>query len=405
MSNNLVLFDPSTPAAVPDYIKNRTDLRHDVIAHESVPSITFRGSKWRLKKGDEETLLTKMVDGEKIPIPSISVIVVGINQKRSRTYFEGSFVEGENKSPSCWSTFGDRPDADVEDKQASNCAACPQAVKGSRITEAGKESTACQYFKRLAVIPVGLIGKAESALLLKVPQTSIWDKDNKEAEAQQKFAWDQYIKFLQARGVTSISTVVTKVTFDPNTAYPKLLFQAARWATEEEIDCANKLFEAESTQTIIGKEMPAVEKAEHEPEQKEADEEEIAPVPEKKPTPKAEVSKAKEPAKTKAAKPKAAPKEEPEESLDDKALEILDELEDIVGDDEEEEEEKPAAPPKKAERKVAKPTSKAKDSDDSDDFDLDDDGAPPKKAAPKAQSKQTLASTKGDVSDLAQDWD
>ena len=73
MSNNLVLFDPSTPAAVPDYIKNRTDLRHDVIAHESVPSITFRGSKWRLKKGDEETLLTKMVDGEKIPIPSISL--------------------------------------------------------------------------------------------------------------------------------------------------------------------------------------------------------------------------------------------------------------------------------------------------------------------------------------------
>jgi hypothetical protein len=346
-----------------------------------------------------------MVDGERIPLPSISVIIVGLNPKRSRTYFEGAFVEGENKSPSCWSTFGEKPDADVENKQASNCASCPQAAKGSKITENGKESTACQFSKRLAIVPVGLIAKAESAFLLKVPQTSLWDKENKEAEAQQKFAWDQYIKFLQNRGVTSISTVVTKISFDSNTAYPKLLFQAARWATEEEIEKAKELHASESVQVIIGnKEIPAV-KEDHEPEQKQADLEEAPPVPEKKPVPqKAEVSKAKEAPKAKEVSKAPKAKEVPadDESLEDAAMDILNEIDDDI---EEEEDEKPA--PKKAAKRTAKPAAKSKDVED-DDFDLgdDDEETPaPKKAAPKAQSKQSLAPTKGDVASLAQDWD
>lgn len=421
MSTSVTLFDNKTAVAVPDYIANREVTNSDVVAYESIHSITFRGSKWRLKKGDEEVLLTKTIDGEKIPVPSISVIVVGANPKRSRTYFEGNFVEGENRSPNCWSTKGDVPDPDVTDKQASTCDSCKWSVKGSRVSENGKDVMACQYSKRLAVVPIGLISTAENPFLLKVPQTSLWDKDNKEAEAQQKFAWDQYIKFLKNRNVQELRTIVTRITFDPNPAYPKLQFQALRWATAEEIAAADALLGNETTQAIIGNKVfeqsPA--KIEHDDNTTttEADEEEVVaqqpPKPVKKPAPapKTIAAPAKAPAKKAAIVEDIEDDDENEDEEDDSpiaksAKAILDELDDEI---EAEEAAKPA--PKKAVKRSAKPAAPAAKEEDVQGFDLDDgeedDDPPvaPKKAVKKVESKQSLPSTKGDISELAENWD
>jgi hypothetical protein len=90
-------------------------------------------------------------------------------------------------------------------------------------------------------------------MLLKIPQTSMWDKENAHA-ATGYFAWDQYLDFLRTRGVKHTVAVVTRVKFDPNVAYPKLLFTAARFLTAEELAEVRPLIDSEPvTKLLSGK--------------------------------------------------------------------------------------------------------------------------------------------------------
>lgn len=205
----------------------------NIVPRESTPALTFRGKTWRLRIEGEEQVLTRTVDGEQFPAPTVQVVVLNMNPKRSRAFYAGGFVEGKNASPTCWASNGDVPDAEVSAPIAKTCASCPNAVKGSKITDNGKETTACGTVKRLAVVPIGALDM--TPLLLKVPQTSMWDKNNAEAEAKGYYAWDQYTDFLRQRGVNHTAAVVTRIRFDPNVAYPKLLFTAARWLEPNEV--------------------------------------------------------------------------------------------------------------------------------------------------------------------------
>lgn len=236
-------------SALPAHLQKAFGGETNIVVKEGVPALTFKGSKWKVKIGDEEKVLTRMVDGEREPIAIMKVVVVAVNDKRSRSYYEGKFVDGENKSPDCWSLDGVAPSKACSTPQSSTCAACPYAVKGSKITENKKETTACAPYKRLAIVLAGKIGKIPP-LMLKIPQTSMWDKNNPEAEAENYFAWDQYMKFLHARGVPHTAALVTRIKFDENTAYPKLLFSADRWLEESELAAVKELIENDEVQNI-----------------------------------------------------------------------------------------------------------------------------------------------------------
>jgi hypothetical protein len=236
-------------SALPAHLHKAFGGETNIVVKEGIPALTFKGSKWKVKIGDEEKVLTRIVDGEKEPVATMKAVVVAVNDKRSRNYYEGKFVDGENKSPDCWSLDGIAPSKACTTPQSSTCASCPFAVKGSKITENKKETTACAPYKRLAVIPVQGLKKLP-VLLLKVPQTSMWDKNNPEAEAENYFAWDQYMKFLHSRGVPHTAALVTRIKFDENTAYPKLLFSADRWLDEAELGLVKELVDDKEIQDI-----------------------------------------------------------------------------------------------------------------------------------------------------------
>lgn len=249
MSTELALFpgQPGLPAHIADAF---SDEDTNLIVREAVPALTFRGGKWRLKKDGEETVITRPdEDGDAIPVSTVQMIVVGVNQARSRIYFEGDFVEGENQQPTCWSSNGVAPDSDVESPCARTCASCPWSVKGSKITQNDKEVTACATLKRLAVVPAGKVSMG--AMLLKLPQTSVWDKDAKEHEAKGFFAWDQYVAFLKGRGVKHTASVVTKIKFDPNTAYPKLLFSASKFVDADKVEAVKALVKSKEVLDMV----------------------------------------------------------------------------------------------------------------------------------------------------------
>jgi hypothetical protein len=120
------------------------------------------------------------------------------------------------------------PDARVKEPCAKTCASCPNSVKGSKITENNKQTTACSPFKRIAVVPSQQVGK-HPAMLLRLAQTSVWDKENEANEAAGWYAFDQFMDMLRARGAKHTASVETRIKFDIRTAYPKMLFQAKGW--------------------------------------------------------------------------------------------------------------------------------------------------------------------------------
>lgn len=247
MSNELIPFDAAAGQQLPAHIASLFGGEGNIQPRLTINQLSYRGKIWRRVVEGEETALTRVSQdtGEQEPLPMVSLIVLDHNCNRSRSFFEGNYEEGKTAKPRCYSGDGVRPDAGVKDPIAPTCASCPNAVKGSKITESGKPSTLCSPFKRVAVIPSANIAQ-HPEMLLKLAQTSVWDGQNGENEAKGWYAWDNYLDMLRARGATHTAMVETRVKFDMRVAYPKLLFNASRWLGAEEAAAVKKLLADEA---------------------------------------------------------------------------------------------------------------------------------------------------------------
>ena len=251
--SNIIPFG-TTGNDVPAHLADLFGEEGNILPRQTINQLSYRGKVWRRIVDGEETQLTRNnADGDAEPVPIVSVVVLDHNKGRSRAFYKGNFEEGKNTAPDCYSGDGVTPDAGVKEPCAATCATCPNSVKGSKITENGKQSTACSPFKRIAIVPSGKAIGSHPAMLLRLAQTSVWDKDNGENEAKGWFAWDQYLDMLRARGAKHTAAVETKVKFDLRMAYPKLLFSASRWLNPEEASAAKtRLVEsAEDIATIL----------------------------------------------------------------------------------------------------------------------------------------------------------
>lgn len=235
---------PFGQGQVPAYVNSFFGEDESNIAPKlTIPALSFRGKAWRIVLDDQETLVTNR-DGE--PSTVVSLIILDQIKKNSRVFYEGQYVAGENKAPRCSSMDGVRPDSSISEPIAATCAACPNAVKGSKITPAGKPTTLCGTTRRIAVIPASKLDFA--ALLLRLPQTSIWDKNTEQEEWK---TWTQYMDMLRASGVTNTVQVVTKVKFDHRVEYPKLLFKADRWTTPEELQTLAQRWKSDEVKNLL----------------------------------------------------------------------------------------------------------------------------------------------------------
>jgi len=245
MANTAIV--PFSQLPIPSHIKKAIAAgANNLPDKQTVNQLSFRGKVWRqVIDGEERPLLNK--DDE--PVSTVHVVVLNHNKARSRAYYEGAYVEGKATPPACWSNDGETPDASIKEPQSTACAKCPHAVKGSKITPNGKETTACSVFKRLAVVP--LQDLSCPPMLLRLAQTSVWDKNNEENEAKSYYAWDQYIDMLRARGATHTGLVATKIRFDSRMAYPKLVFAASRWLEDEEVELVRPQWESEDVLKLL----------------------------------------------------------------------------------------------------------------------------------------------------------
>lgn len=233
MSTALIPFDNNS--AVPAHIQEAFGGESNIPPKITLPQLSFRGKVWRIIMGGEETPLMRRdpESGDQVPVQTVPLVILDFTKDRSRAYYEGAYEEGKKAPPRCRSQNGKVPDPDVKEPMHATCAGCPMSVKGSKIAD-GKELVACSTFKNLAVVPASQIDKFPP-LRLRLAQTSIWDKENAENEAQGWYAFDQFIDFIRGRAVTHTGQLLVKAKFDHRVAHPKLLFKADSWLGPEQV--------------------------------------------------------------------------------------------------------------------------------------------------------------------------
>jgi hypothetical protein len=224
-NNQLVKSDlGQLPAAMADLFAGQAkaaaaDLTTGVMA--GFPTISYRGKVWRIRKGGEEQ---NYVDANGDAVQSLELVLVKATPTLAKVFYKAAFEEGSTGKPDCWSADGIKPDANVQEPVCATCAACPNNVWGSRISEQGKKGKLCADRRRMAVVgPQDLAANGADCekLLLHAPAGSL--KGLKEYAE----------KVLQPKGVPYYA-VVTRVGFDVTQAHPQLTFRATRFLTESE---------------------------------------------------------------------------------------------------------------------------------------------------------------------------
>jgi hypothetical protein len=180
--------------------------------------ISIRGGVFRM-----------LVDGKEIAQNedrAMNIVIVAANPNVSRSYYEGTYQEGQSIAPSCWSNDGISPDSKVESPQAEKCASCPQNIKGS----GQGDSRACRFSQRLAVVLENDI--RGDVYQLTLPAQSIFG-----AADNGKMPLQAYAKFLGSHGLP-VTAVVTEMRFDTASATPRLTFKAVRPLEADELQMA-----------------------------------------------------------------------------------------------------------------------------------------------------------------------
>jgi hypothetical protein len=175
----------------------------------STKRITLRGRVFRLVDGGKE--IAKNTD------PHMDVVVVNGSRTVQKTWYAGEYNPDETSVPDCWSSDGERPDADVADPQSPRCKECPQAIKGS----AGAGRASCRYSMRLAVVLRKNVAGDIYQLIL--PQKSLFGQGDVD-----HMPFLQYAKYVAQSGY-NLNMLATRLTFDTDSDFPKLVFSNAEF--------------------------------------------------------------------------------------------------------------------------------------------------------------------------------
>lgn len=248
MSTAMTMFD-NPQMAVPAHIAAFLETDKNIPDRMSVPTLSYQGKVWTRIVDGEKIKMTRVVDGAVEPIQTLKVIVLAQAKSRGRTYYEGAYDPAKEAMPVCWSNDGNVPDANVPAPVHTDCKNCPMSVKGSKITEQGKAVTACSAHRIIVVVPASQ--PTSTPLRCKLAITSLFDKQSPDLEAAGWMAFEQYTDMLRSRGVGHTATVVTKMTFDSNVAYPKVIFSPDRWLTPEEVAIVAPIAKSEEVTALI----------------------------------------------------------------------------------------------------------------------------------------------------------
>ncbi len=236
----------------PAHIAQFQEQEGNIEERGQIPALGYEGKVWQIALNGEKTkLMRRNQDGDMEPVGVFRVVVLDYAKRRGRNYYEGTYDPNKVAAPLCWSDDGITPDASVPtvSRQHSKCEGCPKSVKGSKVSDNGKESAACAQHRMLAVVPANKLDF--EPLRLKIAITSDWDKQSPELAAEGWFGFQNYLDFLMKKGVTHTAGLVTKMRFDAGQAYPKIMFSPDRWLEPSELVTVTPITKSEKVANLL----------------------------------------------------------------------------------------------------------------------------------------------------------
>lgn len=248
MSQSLAIF---SKAGMPAHLTETFGDEANIRDRQTTPTLSFEGKVWQIALNGERTKITRRnADGDEEPTQIMRVVVLGVADRRGRTLYEGAYDPAKPGAPLCWSDDGFAPDKSVSEPKSVKCDTCPLSAKGSKVTEQGKAISACSQHLMLAVVPHNQL--EFTPLRMKLAITSVWDKQSPDLEKQNWYAFDNYREFLRANGVKHTAMLVTKMKFDPNVPYPKVVFSPDRWLEAHEAETVKPILTDVSVTSLLG---------------------------------------------------------------------------------------------------------------------------------------------------------
>ena len=280
---------------------------------EKTNSISIKGGKWRYSIDGQVKTVNMLVDGEEMAAPSVKAVILDQIPTRSYAMFEGSYEDGANTAPTCYSLEGKHPDVDqgaTPPEGVKTCAVCPKRIVGSAFINGDetKPTRACKESKRIAVVLAE--EPTHTPLKLQLPVTSLWEDKSTAAakEAGGWFAYDSYQKHIASKGIRHTAQVSTMMKFDDSVSSPKILFKMSGVLSDDMKMKVYPLVKHPEVQKVLGlNREPRAEVAKVE----------AKPVVVEQPTPAAKVEVAPAPKTTKAPKAEAPTVVEAPDSVGD----------------------------------------------------------------------------------------
>lgn len=239
----IIPFDFSTPAT--RGARRPGSINAEVMsAGANFPVISIKGKNFAVVKDGERQLLTRRVtseDGvqEDLAVTALNMIVVRANIK-SRAFYAKSFTEADSdgQKPTCFSHDGLAPDANAAEPQHSNCATCPHAAWGTKVSNDGQggKGTACSPRVRAAVANAADL---KTVYLLNIPVAS-------------RPSFQDAVKIADQHG-KDYNEVQMRIAFDQEAATPKLVFKPSGLVSDEAYATVQEMYNSDAVQDIVGR--------------------------------------------------------------------------------------------------------------------------------------------------------
>ena len=223
---------------LPDYLKkfqeqSAADTGSLISSSVSVPRLSFRGKRWRWIVDGEEELIKAL---------SVQVIIVGVEPDAGRfikTLYLTQYNPGDSNPPDCSSSNGISPDSWVSSPQAQRCNQCPKNVFGSAVSRSGGKAKACGDSKRLWVVKPD---DMEIVYGLNVPIMSLKNLA-------------EYGKYI-ARNNYPLALVITELSMEDESEFPKLEFNHVGFIEEEQVKEAMDLNQRRPWKAVVAPILP-----------------------------------------------------------------------------------------------------------------------------------------------------
>lgn len=261
--NQIVRFNPTGALVIPDHIASFFGEESNIEDRQTVPSLSYEGKVWTVSaNGDKKRLMKTDENGDEAPVGTMRVVILDYAKRRGRALYEGTYDPAKPGKPTCYSEDGIKAHSTVDTEAvmqavanaglsgwSGKCDGCPMANKGSKINDNGKSVTACSQHRMLALVPANRLDYIP--LRLKLSITSDWDGQSPDLEAQGWFAFSNFTSYLQKKGASHTAAFVTKMRFDPNVTWPKVMFAHDRWLDDKELAVIRPIVKSDEVKSLL----------------------------------------------------------------------------------------------------------------------------------------------------------